>query len=331
MRDRRGLLQALVKDGRPLLVLTALTLLFSGGFALFLSIVRQFLPHDLAFLGMSSAELCALGQCRVVNFMVHDRATFGGVLMAIGTLYLWLVEFPLRRGEAWAWWTLVLSGTVGFLSFLGYLGYGYLDTWHGTATLFLLPVFIAGLVKTWRRLRGPRGWRTLLAPGWKPESWFGVDGVGRILLLLTALGMMSAGLTIQIIGVTHVFVPQDLAYMGLTAEQLQAVNARLIPLIAHDRAGFGGGLISCGLAFGLAVWCGRPSLALWQTIGIAGACGFLCAITVHFLIGYTDTTHIAPAMLGALQFGFGLALSAPKMLGAKRSRSTLLTEPIVEA
>jgi len=32
LTDRRGLLQALVKDGRPLIVLTALALLFSGGF-----------------------------------------------------------------------------------------------------------------------------------------------------------------------------------------------------------------------------------------------------------------------------------------------------------
>src|SRR5438105_8207498 len=109
LTDRRGLLQALVKDGRPLIVLTALALLFSGGFALFLSAVRQFLPHDLAFLGLSAAELCALGECRVVSFMVHDRATFGGVLIAIGTLYLWLAEFPLRRGAAWAWWTLRCS------------------------------------------------------------------------------------------------------------------------------------------------------------------------------------------------------------------------------
>jgi len=71
--------------------------------------------------------------------MIHDRATFGGVLIAIGTLYLWLAEFPFRRGDAWAWWTLLLSGFVGFLSFLGYLGYGYLDSWHGIATLLLLP------------------------------------------------------------------------------------------------------------------------------------------------------------------------------------------------
>ena len=314
LTDRRGLLQALVKDGRPLIVLTALALLFSGGFALFLSAVRQFLPHDLAFLGLSAAELCALGECRVVSFMVHDRATFGGVLIAIGTLYLWLAEFPLRRGAAWAWWTLLLSGILGFLSFLGYLGYGYLDSWHGTATLFLLPVFAAGLVRSRRRLRGSRSWQTLLVPGWRPESWLSVDGLGRVLLLLTAVGMMSAGLTIQLIGVTHVFVPQDLAYMGLTADQLRGVNPRLIPLIAHDRAGFGGGLISCGLAFGLVVWCGRPNRALWQALAVAGAAGFLCAISVHFWVGYTNAFHIAPAILGAAQFGVGIMLSARRML-----------------
>jgi hypothetical protein len=316
--DRRGLVRALVKDGRPLIVLTALALMFSGGFALFLSAVRQFLPHDLAFLGMSARELCALGDCRVVSFMVHDRATFGGVLIAIGTLYLWLAEFPLRRGDGWAWWTLLLSGIVGFLSFLGYLGYGYLDSWHGTATLLLLPTFATGLVLSRRRLCGTRGWRTLLVPGWRPTTWRSVDGAGRALLLLTALGMVGAGLTIQMIGVTRVFVPTDLAFMGLTAEQLRAVSPKLVPLIAHDRAGFGGGLISCGIAFGLVVWCGRPGPALWQALAVAGMAGFLCAIGVHFWVGYTNALHVSPAITGAAQFGVGLALSARRMLrGAK--------------
>jgi hypothetical protein len=318
--DRRGLLDALVKDGRPLVVLTALALLFSGGFALFLSAVRQFLPHDLAFLGMSARELCDLGDCRVVGFMVHDRATFGGVLIAIGTLYLWLAEFPLRRGESWAWWTLLISGIVGFLSFLGYLGYGYLDSWHGVATLLLLPVFAVGLALSRRRLRGELGVRALLAAGWRPTTWRSVDGAGRALLLLTAIGMVSAGLTIQLIGVTRVFVPSDLAFMGLTAEQLRAVSPRLVPLIAHDRAGFGGGLISCGIAFGLAVWCGRPGPALWQALAVAGMAGFLCAIGVHYWVGYTDTLHVLPALAGAVQFAVGLVLSAPRMLreGAAR-------------
>lgn len=318
--DRRGLLSALVDDGRPLLTLTALALLFSGGFAIFLAVVQQFLPHDLAFLGMTARELCALGDCRVVAFMVHDRATFGGVLIAIGVLYLWLTEFPLRRGEPWAWWTLAASGVVGFASFLGYLGYGYLDSWHGVATLLLLPVFAGGLAKTRRavvRREGALAHHRASRALWPPVSWRSRAGLGRLLLLLTGIGMVAAGLTIQTIGVTRVFVPQDLAFMGLSAEQLRAINPRLVPLIAHDRAGFGGGLVSCGIAFALAVWFGRPSPALWQALALAGTVGFACAITVHLAVGYTDTLHLAPAVAGAVQLVAALALSAPEMLAAR--------------
>src|SRR5258708_16231639 len=108
--------------------------------------------------------------------MVHDRVSFGGVLIAIGVMYLWLAEFPLRRRESWAWWALVISGGAGFLSFLAYLGYGYLDTWHGAATLGLLPLFIAGLVRT-RALRVEHVTR----PAFDVRS---PDGIGPILLLL---------------------------------------------------------------------------------------------------------------------------------------------------
>ena len=146
--DQTGLLTALVGDGRSLLVLVALGLIVSGIFALFLAATGTFLPHDVAFLGMQPSTLCGMHQCRIVHFMFHDRVAFGGTLMSIGTLYLWLVAFPLRLGEAWAWWTLLLSGSAGFLNFLSYLIYGYLDSWHAVATSVLLPLFIAGIWKT---------------------------------------------------------------------------------------------------------------------------------------------------------------------------------------
>src|SRR5437879_372624 len=117
-----GLLSGLIKDGRPLLSWTALGLLLAGGFAIFLSASGQLLPHDMGFLGTTAEELKWLGRGRVVDFMFHDRVAFGGSLLAIGVLYLWLVEFPLARGEPWAWWTLALSGLAGFASFLTYLG-----------------------------------------------------------------------------------------------------------------------------------------------------------------------------------------------------------------
>src|SRR5579885_3225844 len=120
-----------------LLLLTG-ALFFSGLFALYLAALGRFLPHDEHFLGMTAADLCRLHECRIVHFMVHDRASFGGALLALSVVYLCVVLVPLRRGEQWAWWLLLLSGSVGFLSFLAYLGYGYLDTWHGAATLALI-------------------------------------------------------------------------------------------------------------------------------------------------------------------------------------------------
>src|SRR5439155_8282856 len=123
--EPQGFFGALVRDGRPLLMFVGLSLILCGAFALFLSITGRFLPHDVRFLGMTADDLCALDQCRIVHFMFHDRVSFGGVLVAIGSLYLWLAEFPLRQGEAWAWCSLLVSGAAGFTSFLAYLGYGY--------------------------------------------------------------------------------------------------------------------------------------------------------------------------------------------------------------
>jgi hypothetical protein len=90
-----GLLETLVGDGRPLLYVVAISLLFAGGFALFLSASRQFLPQDLAFLRMTPDELCRVSGCKVVDFMVHDRVAFGGSLMAVGLFYLWLTAPPV--------------------------------------------------------------------------------------------------------------------------------------------------------------------------------------------------------------------------------------------
>ena len=68
-----NLLQAIAVDGRPLLQLTAFALLFSGCFAFFVSIRREFLPHDITYLQMSPERLCAIAGCRIVAFMFHDR------------------------------------------------------------------------------------------------------------------------------------------------------------------------------------------------------------------------------------------------------------------
>lgn len=122
-------------------------------------------------------------------------------------LYVWLVAFPLARGEAWAWWTLVVSGAVGFATFLLYLDSGYLDTWHGPGTLLLLPVFWTGVGRSRRLLRGATSWRMLLrlAPG---PPWRSAAGAGRALLLATAAGTVAVGTLVAAVGY------DDLVHVG---------------------------------------------------------------------------------------------------------------------
>jgi hypothetical protein len=311
MNDDPGFFETLLGDGRALFNVVAFALVASGGFAIFQAATGQFLPHDTAFLGMTSQQLCTLHGCRIVHFMIHDRVSFGGVLIAIAVMYLWLAEVPLKRGESWAWWALAASGGAGFLSFLAYIGYGYLDSWHGAATLVLLPVFVAALWRT-RKLRVVRA--PLPAPG-------GRHRIGRWMLLGATAGIVAAGLTITTVGATSVFVPTDLQFMGITRAEILAINARLVPLIAHDRAGFGGALVSCGIAMFFAVLRGRPSKSLWQALATAGAFGFATAIGVHPVIGYTNASHLAPAVLGALVFVSGLAATSPAFSARSRESS----------
>jgi hypothetical protein len=301
-RDDRGFVQAGIGDGRPLVILLAVLLVVCGAFIIVQAATGHFLPHDTVYLGMTAPQLCAVYGCRILHFMIHDRISFGGVLVAIGVLYLWLALFPLRRQESWAWWALALSGVTGFLSFLAYLGYGYLDTWHGAATLVLLPIFVAGLVRT-RGLRRERVDPRLLDLQSGP-------GIGRALLLLSSVGIGAAGLTIMTVGMTSVFVPQDLSFMGVTRPAIGAINLHLVPLIAHDRAGFGGALVSFGVALFVCVRYARPSRALWQALTIAGVAGFGTAVGVHPAIGYLSVSHLGPAVLGCVVFAAGLALAA---------------------
>ena len=121
--------------------------------------------------------------------------------------------------------------------------------------------------------------------------------------------MTVAGVVIMIVGMTLVFVPEDLVYLGLNHAQLDALNVRLVPLIAHDRAGFGGGLASCGLTVLLIVWKARLTPDLWQALLFAGLVGFGCAIGVHYPIRYLIFSHLAPAWAGAAVYLAGMVCS----------------------
>lgn len=306
--ERRSFFAVFFDDGRSMILLAACALGFAGGFAIFLSVTGEFLPHDVDFLGMRPEALCSLNQCRIVHFMIHDRASFGAVLVSIAIIYLWLAIFPMKNGESWSWWLFLLSCLTGFGSFLCYLGYGYLDNWHGYATLLLFPVAIFGIART-RYLARPF---PNLEPGWIPAKWTSREGIGRIIWLTCAIGMIGAGATIMFVGMTNVFVPSDLEFIGYTRDQLHQINPRLIPLIAHDRAGFGGGVLTTGILIFITIWKAKPSRHVWEAVTLAGGTGFAVAVGVHYPIGYMDTLHLLPAWLGAGSFGIGAFLSSKR-------------------
>lgn len=305
--DNRSIWYPLLNGGRVGLLFTGLILILSGLFVISQSALGYFLPHDVSFIGLTADELSAFQGGRITLFMFHDRVAFGGSIMAVGMLYLWLVEFPLKNGQGWSWWVLALSGFVGFGSFLTYLGYGYLDTWHGVGTLLLIPIFSLGLIISYRRLSADQRPISVLKSGRNLPNLTTRAGLGTGLLLFIALGLLAGGMTIMLIGMTVVFVPQDLAYMQVPmCASLDEINPRLVPLIAHDRACFGGGLATIGLIMGFSVYHTNARRSLWETLAIALTVGFASAITVHFLIGYTDLLHLAPAYAGVIVYTIGL-------------------------
>jgi hypothetical protein len=301
---RTGLFSAMLGDGRPFIALTGVALCASGGFAILQSWSGHLLPHDSQALGMDAEGISRVANHYLTMFMFHDRVAFGGTLLAIGTAYWWLSEFPLKAGQAWAWWTLAISGTAGFASFLTYLGYGYLDSWHALATLLLLPVFLLGLVRARACVRGRLEFKQIWHVEQRSEPRRVV--MGRRMILACSVGLILAGATIMVVGMTSVFVPQDLSFIDLTRTQIASISPMMIPLIAHDRAGFGGGLFSCGLLIFFMIRHATLSRSFLEVVGLMGVFGFGAALGVHAAIGYVDVVHLAPAYLGSLLFLVGM-------------------------
>lgn len=306
MDERISIWSSCLGNGKVLLGVSGLVLILAGGFALFLTFSDSFLPHDIEAIGFTAAELSLIAP-NLVKFMFHDRAAFGGVLLTLGALYLWLAAYPLDNGQGWAWAIFAISGAFGFGSFLLYIGYGYLDWWHGSATIFLLIVFLLGLV------RAKPARLTSFSFHWLPAK-NRVDprdkaNHGMCLLFVYALGLMSAGAVICIVGVTTVFVPQDIDFIQLCAADIDAISADLLGVIAHDRAGFGGALFSTGVTIWLILVNAEPSRSLWQTLFLSGLVGFGCALGIHFYVGYIDFVHLLPGYAGAAIFITAMALT----------------------
>jgi dihydroorotate dehydrogenase len=272
--------------------------------ALVIAATRVVLPYDESFVGLSRDQLAAINP-RLLAFMTHDRVSLAGTMVAIGVVYVGLSLFGIRRGLHWARQAAFASAFTGFASFFLFLGFGYLDPFHAFVTASLLQLLLLGVhsrLGTYTPAVAPS---VRNDPAWRRSLW------GQLLLVIHGFALLGAGATIWVIGVTQVFVHEDLQFMRTTAEALRSAHPRLVPLVAHDRATFGGMLLAAGWAFLLpALWGFRTGSAwLWWTLLVGGLSAYAAAIGVHFAVGYVDAMHLAPAFAGLGVFSMGLGLS----------------------
>ena len=229
-------------------MLMGLGMLTGGLLAVAIAATQVVLAYDETFVGLSHAQLEAVNP-RLLPFMAHDRISLAGTMLTIGILYTSLAAIGLRRGLHWAQHAVQLSAIAGFGSFFLFLGFGYFDPFHAFVTVVLFQFL---LLMFHSRLAPPA---PIPPPGLHNDRRWWLGLWGQLLHVAQASAFLAAGTTIAVVGVTEVFVPEDLEFMQTTAEALRSASPRLVPLIAHDRASFGGMIVASGLCFlGVALW-----------------------------------------------------------------------------
>ena len=119
--------------------------------------------------------------------------------------------------------------SAGFVSFFSVLGYGYLDLFHTFIAASMFQLFVQVIVRDVGPDRAPP------APVWDDDRNFRRFLWGQLLFVVQGVGLVLAGVTITTIGASLVFVPEDLAFLGMSRAAIESLHPYLVPLIAHDR------------------------------------------------------------------------------------------------
>lgn len=283
--------------------LTGLGLVVAGIGAAAIALGPVLLWYDRDYLGQSVHDLHEVNQ-HLIGFLQHDRLTMAGNMIGIGILYLGLAWGGIREGHRWARNALLISGTVSFLTYFYFLVTGFLEPLHTLVVVALFPMLVLAV------------WRAPTQAHWPPvvegpESQRRRALWGQLLMIAVGGGLFVAGVVISTVGLTTVFVPTDLDFLGTGSSQLRSANQHLLPFIAHDRAGFGGALMGAGLAVLLISMWGwrRGERWVWWSLLLGCAFGTVPVLAVHFSIGYTHFEHLLPVYVLVVVTVVALALS----------------------
>ncbi len=304
LHEKQPISKSVEQTGWISFFLMGLGVFIAGIIALFIGLTEVLLPYDEQYLGIQKEEIQEFNH-HLFHFMSHDRICLAGVMISAGFMFMQLSYHGIRKGEHWAKKAYVIAASLGFLNIFYFMGFGYFDKLHFLYYVIILPFFLYGLYQSRNLTTGSKGLNLYNTLSWKKSQ------LGQSLFVISGMCLLSAGIVISIIGMNGVFVKEDLMFFALTPEQITAFNDKLISLIAHDRAGFGGALISEGfLLLTIALWGYREgSKWVWWTLLLGGLPGFLTGVGTHFMIGYDNHFHLSPAYLLFVFYFVGLAYS----------------------
>ncbi len=291
------------------LLLLGLSMGVGGVIAWAIAATRVVLPYDEAYLDMTREQIAQINP-RLLLFMGHDRITLAGTMLAIGVFYSFLAWHGVRRGAHWAWLTILSSALAGFASFFLFLFFGYFDPFHALVTAILFQLLLAGWQGKLDSPALPHFPNLRESRAWKMAQW------GQLLFVAQGVALIVGGCVISYVGSTTVFVHEDLEFLRTTREGLLGLHPRLIPVVAHDRASFGGMLIANGIATLLSAMWGIRQGDSWQwwMYALAGTLAYGSTLLVHYSVGYTSLMHLAPAFAGYGAVLLGLVLSYPYLM-----------------
>lgn len=119
-------------------------------------------------------------------------------------------------------------------------------------------------------------------------------------LFAMAMVLLASGLAAWAVGVTRVLLAYDEAFLGMGRAELEAVNPRLLPFLAHDRVAFAATTVSTAVLLAALAYHGARRQERWArrafaVSAIAGFAGFFLFLG----FGYLDPLHLV-VWVGAL-------------------------------
>ena len=140
-------------DAQLMMVLLSAGVFISGFYIMSIGLRDVLIPSDLVFLGGEQEVFSSALDGRLLRFIAHDRAGFGGALASLGAGLLTTSLWGWRAGERSTWWLLLVASVTGFgAALVIHLVVGYRDVLH------LAPVYV-GIVWVGRVL-------------WLSNDWF---------------------------------------------------------------------------------------------------------------------------------------------------------------